>query len=187
MTASKLPQLSLFVSDSAHSEATVAKPAPDPDEIAWDRKAAWKCVMADLSHLERTMRAIAARDPRMSADDLLNDLVVDLVESFHLYDPARGRWRIWAHTRARLTRLRHQRKLRYHRSDATCQIGESADPEDGYVNPALPVGARGSVARTEALIDLLSAYDYAQDDERDTWKRELYGTRKHREPVCPTT
>lgn len=147
----------------------------------WDRELAWRWVLLHLPHLRKTMQAIARRWPAMCADDLLNDLVVDLVERFELYDPARGSFKTWAHTRARLTTLRHQRKLKYARQEAAAQIGESQEVDDGRVDPALPVGAYGTAGRCEAMLDVVHAYTLAQPAEQSVWLRELYGLRRRKD------
>lgn len=132
---------------------------------------AWREVLAHLSELERIAGAMARGDARLSREDLIQELCVDLVESRGLYDATRGPWLAWARTRAWLMQVRQRRT-----SHAAMRpiLGDRPDDDGGVVLEA-PPGSRASVARMEAQVELAHLVDGLSADERDLVVEELHG------------
>lgn len=172
-------QLGLFEEPDTLLE-TEAAPVREP---TMTQAEAWRYVVSELPHLKRIAARIARPGSGLDRGDLLQDLCLDLVESYTLWDPKRGSYRTWAHTRSRLARLRHFRKLGRDRVIVR-QVGEAPDEEveaGTWTNPALPPGARGNEARMEALIDLLSVYETETPEGQREMRRELYGLKRRKE------
>ena len=138
-----------------------------PDRRRVSATDAWAEVLQHMAALRRIAGALARADRRVGADELAQDLFVDLVESRGLYDPARGPWLAWARTRAWLMRIRMVR-----RQGRATPLAEEA--EGGVVLQDLP-GQRGSVARMEAQVELAHLLPQLADDERDALVEEMHG------------
>lgn len=152
------------------------------------RECAWLLVLAHWRQLCRISQAMARKGVQLDPEEVLHDLCADVVQSFHLWDPARGTWLAWARTRSRLVRITQIRHRDRHGDGNLATpwgrrvaFGPDPDGDGPAVDPATGAGAWGTAARCEALVDAQAIYDRADDAGRDAMLSELHGFRMARE------
>lgn len=148
---------------------------------------AWTYVTAHLDWLGKLCRRMVQCDHRLDANELENELVIDLVENVELWDMDRS-FKGWAASRAQKCRLymfrhinKHERGIERLKRASARNRPETDEDVDPLALTSVSSGAFGNADRSEAFV-LLQQLIAMDPELQGALSAALHGLRSHRFP-----